>query len=928
MRKIERQFLEELKPQIIKLAKKITEFEHDLNKLKVSYHFINKLIFFYFLSQKELIVVKIGDLKRIELGKQSFRDFFHYLCANFESDHVSTFFHLFYHDFLQSETENGTISARYNINGKEVRISAPTIIAADFFEKKYEGTSESAIKLGGIKELIIQNLNQYEWAFQGEFPRDNGKQNRERYIFPNILGLLYENFGVFLEWRESDEIDLEHFKGYESEILNTRKRLGVFYTPKEITRYLSEQSIDLLIEEKLRKKWGKKGGETFKKISQIEFNWESNALDFPDSDQILIVKDLLSRILPEIKILDNACGTGFFLDSVASNLLRKYLTLYNILKKKTNNEFPLEKGNERKEPESDPQYYFARKITLKNIFGVDLMNGAISITKYKLWLWIIQQIDVTKKEYPISKRLPNLTHNLKCGNTIFGFKDNFVSSSQKILNKKLSKKIKSRVNPPNINMEALIKEAKAFHWGLEFPEIIHSSSPARDGFDLVIGNPPYMGADNMSASFKNWYYKFLKLEFPEVAVKRSKLDLYFFFIGRSMQILRNGGILGYLVPNRIIGNHANRGIRKLIMRHNLHQLVSFSENLNIFEDPNIHFALLILEKGSSDQCNHYGLKFIQKYPEELNSSAIPIDYKISAYFDVFLDRVSKTKIQILHYLSQFDQLGSYLQIHEGVRGKYITKATYRELTDDEKSNYVREVRGKQIQRYYIDDFNGYYLLLPKDRKKVTNKTRQLQPKLIFGELNSQLEATIDSEGYVGVGGVYFICHDELFDIQHETVLLILNSDLFTWLYKIIYGSGAWNKSLKFRSNYLYKMPVSFPPTEGVYADLVDYLLFLHSLEEYRAKYQELIAYIEHEIVQYLIFELYFRERWKSNNQKFIFHNKIRESIKSLENSLEKNQKLEIIQESIEKIENDPEINQLKDFIDQDPWIALIQKESK
>ncbi|MEI6711953.1 MAG: DNA methyltransferase [bacterium] len=139
------------------------------------------------------------------------------------------------------------------------------------------------------------------------------------------------------------------------------------------------------------------------------------------------------KILHNVKVLDPACGSGAFLVRVFDWLLAENKRVTNILYE-TNDQMKL----------GDDENYF-REILKNNIYGVDLNEESVEITKLSLWLKSAQK----------GKKLLTLDNNIKCGNSL--------------------------IDDPTVAGD------KAFNWNTEFADIMGSG-----GFDVIVGNPPYV----------------------------------------------------------------------------------------------------------------------------------------------------------------------------------------------------------------------------------------------------------------------------------------------------------------------------------------------------------------------------------------------------------------------------------------------------
>lgn len=223
-------------------------------------------------------------------------------------------------------------------------------------------------------EEIFEFLNSYHWIIEDVKATE---ENEEKILTPEILGHVYERSVV--EWES---------EGFEKEAENTvkkiteRKKKGVYYTPESITDYISNSTIIPYLLDKLGNKY----------TSFEELIESKNKKD---------MKEAL-KILDEIKVLDPACGSGAFLIKASEVILS--------LKRRLNYEIKEKKNF----------YDLKLDIITENIYGVDILAGAIEISKLRLWLWLISDFEESKNEI---KALPNIEYNLKVGNSLVGWLD-------------------------------------------------------------------------------------------------------------------------------------------------------------------------------------------------------------------------------------------------------------------------------------------------------------------------------------------------------------------------------------------------------------------------------------------------------------------------------------------------------------------------
>ncbi len=311
-----------------------------------------------------------------------------------------------------------------------------------------------------------------------------------------ILGQIYEQFlGKVIRLDESHNAVVDD----KPEV---KKAGGVKYTPAYIVEYIVQNTIGPLLKEKTLQ--------------------EAAAL----------------------RVLDPACGSGSFLIVAYQHLLdwHKEWYIQNLvpliesgrmsdIKKLLPAASPT-KGRKGRSREPELPIYQGRgdewklttaerkRILLNNIYGVDIDRQAVEVTKLSLLLKVLEG----ENEETISKQLklfaeralPDLSRNIKCGNSLIGWdilKDNPGLSEEEI----------ARINP--------------FDWEKEFAEVFQ-----KGGFDVVIGNPPYVRQEGLG-EFKGYFQKHYK-------VYQGTADLYTYFVERGVSLLRENGIFSYIVANK------------------------------------------------------------------------------------------------------------------------------------------------------------------------------------------------------------------------------------------------------------------------------------------------------------------------------------------------------------------------------------------
>jgi Eco57I restriction-modification methylase len=228
--------------------------------------------------------------------------------------------------------------------------------------------------------------------------------------------------------------------------------------------------------------------------------------------------------LRKIRILDPTCGSGGFLSTALGLLLRLRSTCRRRLE---------ELGDCYPEGASTPEHLLCRSILEDNLFGVDLMKGAVETCRLRLCLHLLAHLpggsSLAASPEPL---LPDLRPNLRAGNAVAGC-----------------------VRPEGLRgsrVDADPGSCRPFHWCLEFPQAMDSG-----GFDVVLGNPPYLDAATV------------RRDYPLDDLRTAECDnLYAPVMERSLQLLKPDGRLGMIVPISAISGPGYQPLMECVLRHN------------------------------------------------------------------------------------------------------------------------------------------------------------------------------------------------------------------------------------------------------------------------------------------------------------------------------------------------------------------------
>ena len=461
----------------------------------------------------------------------------------------------------------------------------------------------------------IQNLTTYD--FESE-------------VDVNILGHIFEHS---LSEIENVTADLEGRKVEKSK--SKRKKDGVFYTPKHITKYIVDGTLDRLCEEK----------KVELEISEAIYEGAKRR-----SSKRIENLQLYRNWLLQLTICDPACGSGAFLNQALEFLINEHRYLDEVTAKYHGASLIL----------SDIENH----ILEKNLYGVDINEESVEIAKLSLWLRTARK----------GRKLTSLNNNIKCGNSLID--------------------------------DVIIAGENAFDWQKEFPGVFE-----KGGFDIIIGNPPYVFArDNFTQKEKDYYgTHYVSADY--------QINTYLLFIEKTIKITKERSKFGLIVPNAWLMVSSGKGLRKFIL-----DTCKVKEVINLegysFEGVNVETVIILLEKPylKGSQLKVYlsqGKDFVYSHSRN-QDEFLPHD---GFEFKVFSDHSSLAITEKLKYnsvnLDSIVEVKAGLQAYEKGKGDPVQTAEdvvnrpydYKFKFDNDTHKYLE---GKDVNRYSIS-WSGLYL---------------------------------------------------------------------------------------------------------------------------------------------------------------------------------------------------------------------------
>jgi hypothetical protein len=502
-RKIVKEFYEQfesLRTDLVQEVAGIPEGRGDAKRRYVQV-LLDRMIFLYFIQEKNLL-----DYKSEYLHTH------HERIVGEGGDVYADFYERLFFDLLAEGKNDPELGKLPYLNGG---LFSKNPIEAEFEDAKIGASTEETNALFG---RILDFLSDWNWNVDERLDIVDPKN-----LSPAVLGHIFE------------------------QTVN-QKEMGAYYTPEEITGFMARRTIHPYLLDQLNEREGTEYesiDDVFSLSAVSAASGEGEAIAdggvvAHEVDAGTIEQDhvetLYFDVLKEIHVLDPAVGSGAFLLAAQEVLLDGYLQCIEYFAAQAETE-PWELTSRIKDEldvigdsKGSETLYAKREIILNNLYGVDIDDGAVEICKLRLWLSMVANIEDEPGEV---EPLPNIDFNIRQGNSLIGHVDTaivgnddgdsdlnawelkarFEEVEEAIRNHKEAKtsteaqkwraEADQRIEKhrgkfdqilrgefqdagfDDITVEQL-REWSPLHWPLEFADVVEE-----DGFDIIIGNPPW-----------------------------------------------------------------------------------------------------------------------------------------------------------------------------------------------------------------------------------------------------------------------------------------------------------------------------------------------------------------------------------------------------------------------------------------------------
>lgn len=597
---------------------------------------LGQIVFLYFLQKKGWLGV--DKTAAWGTGDRRFLQSLFDKADNQDVNYFGEFLQPLFYEALAKEHQDEGVNGYYSRLNSRIPFLNGGLFEADYNWSTANITipntlfrNDEVLKSGDLGTGILDVFDRYNFTIKEDEPLE-----KEVAVDPEMLGKVFENM---LEVTE-------------------RKSKGAFYTPREIVHYMCQESLihyldnsinnyaatyqelgngqlaivppskkgqQLLAQEHTDIKVPKHDLEEFirKGFFALENDQrvisegkETKTYKFQLPETVRTHADALDHYIADIKICDPAIGSGAFpvgllLELVNAQLvLRQYLSPAYFEKKL--NTLGLTKA-QFEANETRYTYRLKRHTIQESIYGVDIDASAIDVARLRLWLSLV----VDEEDLDNIEALPNLDYKIVCGNSLIGLPEGYEPrwldelediKEQFFICSNNEEKIELR-NQINEKLYGYLENSKksmGYHIDFDYKLFFSEVWREKGGFDVVIGNPPYIKVQNLEMKQKEIFKKLY------VSATKS-YDIYVLFDERGHKLLNNHGYVTFIQPNKFFNADYGIGIRNYIANtSSLKSVVDF-QFFQVFSTATTYTCIFSLTKRVSKT-----IEYITFHSKEVN----------------------------------------------------------------------------------------------------------------------------------------------------------------------------------------------------------------------------------------------------------------------------------------------------------------------
>jgi hypothetical protein len=675
----------------------------------------------------------------------------------------------------------------------------------------YESGHESETVRG-----LIKILNDYNFTIDENTPID-----QEVSLDPELLGQIFENL----------------LASYNPETATTaRKATGSYYTPRPIVEYMVDESLKQYFLEKLKDT--EKSEQKLQEKMDNLLSYYQEGHEFSDVQ----VNTLIDAINNDLKIIDPAVGSGAFPMGILQKLVLVLSKLDPHNEKwkehqvKAVNENVTDPDLKRKllqkieENFETNQLDYGRKLYLiqKCIYGVDIQPVAIQIAKLRFFISLLVDENIEEgKENKGVEPLPNLETKFVSANSLISLENN----AQKMLKapkvaelEKKSRKIRADYFSASLPKEKrklreqdkkireeLLKELKKSGFADKSLEQMASWDPydtntasdffnpewmfGIEGFDVVIGNPPYVDSEEMTKNQRE-----LRDKYRDTFISaKGNWDLFIVFIELGLSLCNEYGTCSFIVKNTLVAAAYSKKIKEIIRDdYSLLSLRDYS-GVDVFREQDVYPVVFVIKNAKTSSPVKFTLMFNEREVEQKNLVSREVFSQ-----DIFWDRYFFPQgiVNLIVKVSYKSKLKEHKEVQVDsaatVSEAYEIKKLLKEYKDKNFS-YKKFINTGTIDRFislwgvkatqYIKE--RYERPIIPDKKLLKLQQRRIEqtqsPKIIVAGMSKIVECYLDLEAeYLAGKSTTIIRTPNVVNLK--VLCAILNSKLLSFWYRVSFNS--------------------------------------------------------------------------------------------------------------------------------------------
>jgi hypothetical protein len=509
--------------------------------------------------------------------------------------------------------------------------------------------------------------------------------------------------------------------------------------------------------------------------------------------------------LPLPTILDPACGGGAFLIEAYQYLLNRYIS------------------NSATAAESTPRSSLTQRQAILNcLHGVDIDAQAVEITRLSLWLKLHENININEIEAGSTQaHIAQANINVYCGNAL--------------------------VSLDSSDTATLFP---SFDWRATFPNVL-----AAGGFDIVIGNPPYVDAETMTVYLPDWR-SYCTSHYQTAT---GNWDLFCVFIEKTLQLCRVDGITSLIVPNKLFSAQYASAARSLLLQNSCLLSIRDYSSLPVF-DASVYPVVYIAQKQSPISCKQTQSSALSKATVILYEKMQTVEQIKYSYPICLQSSLAKptqpwsigvqVNTDLMQRLNQLTTLGEIAQVTGAatVAEAYALQSLIQNNSSPE-SRDLQLVNSGTIDRYqllwgqkplrYLGQSYQHPIIPAAKLAHLSPKrlAQAQQTKIIVAGMAQRLECALDSMGKFIAGKSTVIIRS--LQIEERTINLyfllgLLNSRLLSfYLLNRFSGNRLQGGYFRIGPPQMRELPIFLPSLKQskYYAQMIETVHTLYALKK-------------------------------------------------------------------------------------------------